>query len=235
MQPWHKRFARRWRFEKRYDVINYFIRKRGLQRYLEVGTATGSCMEKIEAPYRVGVDPNPTGEPTDWTLHRVTSDAFFASNTEQFDIVLIDGLHHAEQVFRDFFNAANILSPNGVILFHDCNPQTEIAQRREVQLDEHGNWNGDTWKAMVYLRRICPNLFAPVMDFDQGVGVVIPNGTPLPAFSSELEQQAAAAFAELDWAGLDANRHNWLQLVKDKSELLQAMAQAGIPVQRQAA
>ncbi len=228
MLPWHKRIARRWRFEKRYDVLNYFIRKRGFTRYLEVGTATGSCMEKIECAYKVGVDPNPRGEATDWTLHKVTSDEFFASNQEKFDLVLIDGLHHAEQVLRDFFNAAKVLNPNGVILFHDCNPQTEVAQRREVQLDEFGNWNGDTWKAMVFLRRICPDLFAPVLNFDQGVGVVIPNGTALPAYDEALQQQAAQAFEELDWEGLAANRGQWLHLVADKSELLTAMSGAGI-------
>lgn len=26
--------------------------------------------------------------------HRMTSDAFFATNEEQFDLVFIDGLHH---------------------------------------------------------------------------------------------------------------------------------------------
>ncbi len=232
MTAWLKHFFQHGRFRKRYDVLNFFARERGYIRYLEIGTATGRCIQKIECAYKVGIDPNPIGNATDWTLHKIASDEFFAINSERFDLILIDGLHRAEQGLRDFINGINVLSPDGIILLHDCNPRTEAAQKRESIMDEYDNWNGDTWKAYVYIRKICPDLFCRVLDFDQEVGIVIPNGKPVSTLNKDLEKRAAAEFDALTWFGLKENRQQWLNLVEGKRALLAEMEHAGIPPHR---
>lgn len=49
------------------------------------------------------------------------SDAFFASNQDKFDCVLIDGEHSYEQVKRDLVNALEIVVDNGILIMHDIN------------------------------------------------------------------------------------------------------------------
>ena len=130
--------------DQRWDVVNELLSRTQQRRYLEIGIQRGVCGSKVKASRKVGVDPAPFDSALRHftTVCRQTSDAFFAelSRDELFDVVLVDGLHHADQVFRDVQNALLHLADGGAIVMHDCNPQSEAAQRvpREVRV-----WNGD--------------------------------------------------------------------------------------------
>ena len=114
----------------------------------------------------------------------MTSDEFFKNNTEYFDLIFIDGLHEANQVFRDMMHALRWLRPNGTILLHDCNPRlfeyTATYPRSEEALSSV--WLGDTWKAIVAMR-MNPDVDLFVVDVDMGIGVLrpVPNTQPLSA------------------------------------------------------
>ena len=86
----------------RWDLIQFLINKYDYKTYLEIGCDKDQSFSKIEIPYKVGVDPISGG-----TI-RKTSDDFFKTNKEKFDIIFIDGLHHYEQVIIDIDNALNI-------------------------------------------------------------------------------------------------------------------------------
>jgi len=147
----------------RSDLINKLIAVNGYTTYLEIGCHRDQCFGSIKADYKVGVDPASGG-----TL-RMTSDDFFASNSETFDIVFIDGLHIYEQVRRDILNSAKVLNENGTILMHDCLPTCCLAQYRfPAGLDV---WNGDTWKAFIEARAM-PDLDSATCLIDHGVGVI---------------------------------------------------------------
>lgn len=167
----------------RWNIINELLTTTQQQRFLEIGVQRGVCGGKVRAAVKTGVDPAPLGQAFGKyaALHRKTSDAFFAElpASAEFDVVLVDGLHHADQVVRDVDNALRHLAPDGAIVLHDCNPLSEIAQRVPR---ETGVWNGDCWKAMVELRQR-PDLDAFTIDTDHGVGIVRrrPNPKPLPA------------------------------------------------------
>lgn len=62
--------------------------------------------------------------------YQTLSDNFFAKLEPGalFDIIFIDGDHTHPQVFRDITNALVVLAPNGTIVCHDCNPETEARQ-----------------------------------------------------------------------------------------------------------
>ena len=47
------------------------------------------------------------------------SDDFFASNTQTFDAIFIDGDHSYEQVRKDTENALRVLKPGGILIWHD--------------------------------------------------------------------------------------------------------------------
>ena len=146
----------------RWDLIQFLINKYDYKTYLEIGCDKDQSFSKIEIPHKVGVDPISGG-----TI-RKTSDDFFKTNKEKFDIIFIDGLHHYEQVIIDIDNALNILNDNGHILVHDCLPRT-IAHQAIPRY--RGSWNGDVWKSIVELRTR-KNLEVFTSEIDFGVGII---------------------------------------------------------------
>jgi hypothetical protein len=128
----------------------------------------------------------------------MTSDHFFATQPEPFDIVFIDGLHLEEQVDKDVFNSMAWLNPAGCIVLHDCNPLTEHMQRDDGS--DGKAWNGTVWKSYVKLRSN-PALSMYVVDTDHGVGVI------------QRGQQTSFQLAPLSYASLDANREEALNLI----------------------
>jgi hypothetical protein len=160
----------------RLTVLDYVVNRYSYQKYLEIGTnddASFNHMKKI-VPYAIGVDPESGGN------RRMTSDEFFKINSESFDLIFVDGLHEANQVFRDVQNSLRVLSSNGTIVMHDCNPRGYKEQAEYPIVDRTRVWCGDTWKAVVALR-MSPDIDLAVVDIDFGVGIIRqrPNRSPL--------------------------------------------------------
>lgn len=179
----------------RWDLINALIEVNKYKSYLEIGVHNGNCFERIICEKKVGVDPYEFSKATVFK----TSDEFFADNIELLDIIFIDGLHHADQVYKDIVNAVQALKPNGTIIVHDCNPLSKEAQ--EVPRGQ-SEWNGDVWKAWVKLRSERPDLEMCVLNMDEGCGI-IKLGNQEPLIITE----------ELTWENLVKNRTEWLNLV----------------------
>ncbi len=71
------------------------------KKYLEIGTFDNELFTPMStdlfSSYAVGVDPNKGG------TVRMTSDAYFERNHDDFfDVVFIDGLHEAQQAYREW-------------------------------------------------------------------------------------------------------------------------------------
>jgi hypothetical protein len=152
----------------RTEIINGLIKKNNYTSYLEIGVNTpaqpGYNWVGVDVLLKHGVDPNVD------TTYKMTSDYFFDNHiTQKYDIVFVDGLHLHEQVYRDIINSINNLNENGVIVVHDCNPVTEITQRRERASDA---WHGDVWKAIVQLRIENPELEIYTVNTDEGCGII---------------------------------------------------------------
>lgn len=148
----------------RVDIINSLIQKFNFKSYLEIGIQNALCFNQIKCKNKIGVDPDPTSKAT---IH-LTSDEFFAKNSKTFDIIMIDGLHEAHQVYKDIENSLKVLNKGGIIVCHDMNPLSELAQRvpRETKV-----WNGDCWKALVVAHnRFAINRFT--VDTDHGCAVI---------------------------------------------------------------
>lgn len=221
ISDWFGATLRGGRFRRRYDVINHFARRRGLRRYLEIGTREGRCLREVLCPDKTGVDPAPRIVKPEWKIQEMTSDAFFKTNTRRFELVFIDGLHLAEQVVRDIYNALAVLDAPGVILMHDCNPQEEHHQYREEERSK-GRWNGDVWKALAFVRSSDPSLIAHVVDVDEGIGVVIPREYgKTRALTPELEREAETFFKQTDWPHLVAQRQRVLGLIENSAAALE--------------
>ena len=126
----------------RYDIINQFIQERKFESYLEIGTYMGESFLNVRCDRKVSIDPDPES----CAMLHVTSDEFFAYNTERFDIVFVDGLH-------------------------DCHPTSEEMQMHSTVSRQGYEWTGDVWKAFVLVRAVMPYEIY-VIDHDYGCGII---------------------------------------------------------------
>lgn len=143
------------------QLLNALIKKYGLKSYLEIGVQNpANNFDKIKAELKIGVDPEVVSD----RVYNFGSDVFFKSwfqlhgpsemeykiDGDKFDLVFIDGLHHADQVKRDFENSLRCLSDNGFIVIHDVLPDNEpgtIVPRETKQ------WWGDVYKWAMNIRQ----------------------------------------------------------------------------------
>lgn len=144
--------------------------------YLEIGIENGYTFFKTHFFHKVGIDPDPKCEIIDnCKIHKCTSDYFFNNinilddnsidsddyieNVSNFNVIFIDGMHHCENVLRDFNNSINVLSYNGIIFIDDCiplnyNEQLKIPIKHYYENDilKYGEeWTGDVWKFIYHL------------------------------------------------------------------------------------
>jgi len=179
---------------KRWEVLNWIAKKKKYRKYLEIGNRDPKRnLDKIVCKDKTGVDPYPRGT----CDYKMTSDDFFEQNKRHYDLIFIDGLHTGEQVAIDICNALKILSDDGTIVLHDCNPPTEWHQREK---NDEGPWNGTTWKGYMHYRN-CLTLKMCVVDEDWGLGVI------------RWGEQEPPAVEVFDYEGLEKNRVQWLNLM----------------------
>jgi len=148
--------------------------------YLEIGVETGVSL-RLARCASVGVDPDLSrieGEVSEGKpvchLFEMTSDAFFRETALPFtiDMAFIDGLHHFDQVLRDFLNVEKLATPGSTILLHDCIPTDAWLARRDFDDEtflsqtrfERCNWAGDVWKVLPILQQFRPDLMISAFD-----------------------------------------------------------------------
>jgi SAM-dependent methyltransferase len=156
-----------WTGESRLDLINFACRVTNAVSYLEIGCNTNEVFDRVHCNYKVGVDPRRGG------THRMTSDTFFETNTEKFDVIFIDGLHYYDQVKKDFKNAYQALTDKGIIIFHDMFPTLErwVVVPEPDDLTTYGCWMGDVWR-MGFDLLAMDNISFKLVMIDNGCGFV---------------------------------------------------------------
>lgn len=187
----------------RIKLIQFLIDKYQFTSYLEIGTQKGISFFPIRCRKKIAVDPKfriRRKTKLEWNFRNfynlrndffeMTSDEFF-QNKKSFlkklntiDIVLIDGLHTFRGTLNDALNSLKYLSTEGIIVLHDCFPPHTAAALYANDADEAikkysdhkewtGEWCGDTWKAIAYLKRKYPeDLEISVLDLDYGLGIL---------------------------------------------------------------
>lgn len=149
------------------DLLNYLATTFNLQSYLEIGVYDRkNNFNIINLPWRQKfcIDPDPKAK-ADFIG---TSDEYFEDLSNKWDLIFIDGLHHADQVKRDFENSLKCLTENGFIVIHDTNPEKE--EYTHVPRDSK-IWNGDVYKFACTLRTYKDIDFC-TLPFDHGCTIV---------------------------------------------------------------
>jgi hypothetical protein len=220
--PW------RWHFTNkvtRIEVIQRSIKALRARCYLEIGVKDGTCFCSLTAPEKIGVDPIAPQPAVALEMQKpgvkyfaLTSDEFFIKVAPQVlargvDVVFIDGLHTFQQAYRDCINSLQYLNPGGLILLHDCLPNSEAASMPAKSYEEawkingpnwDGFWMGDVWKAIVVLRTLHADLRACVLNCDFGLGLV---------YVARSESALSLSRAEIDEMGYSALAGNTRRLL----------------------
>lgn len=190
----------------RIELIREIFQKSNFKNYLEIGCNEGKSFLPVKAKYKTAVDPYfiiPTKEKVKWLLKEPSnlnskyfeeeSDTFFLNRksylekTGPLEVVLVDGLHTYRAALSDVLHSLEYLNKDGIIIMHDCFPPFKAASlptkafptAEDVKGVEGwtGEWCGDVWKAVVYLRRNLSDLLdVCVLHTDFGLGIVRPKG-----------------------------------------------------------
>jgi len=141
------------------------------ETYIEIGLGDGRAQSLTGPKTRaIGIDPykgkwellNYGAPHGSTTLFPLTSDDFFSQTDlreiigkETFDLAFIDGLHHFDQVLKDFINLERYAGKHSVILLHDCLPVSPKVATRERNT---AFWTGDVWRIIPCLKTFRPDL-----------------------------------------------------------------------------
>jgi SAM-dependent methyltransferase len=180
----------------RTDIIQLLIDKIKAKSYLEIGVSGGENFQTIRCENKVGVDPELTSPATIF----LTSDEFFKQNKDTFDVIFVDGLHHADQVLRDITHSLKILNEGGYIVCHDMNPEKE---EHQIIPFTGGTWNGNCWEAFVQLRQERSDLKMCVVNTDHGCGII-----------QKGKQELLEINKKVNYKNFNKNRKQWLNLIE---------------------
>jgi SAM-dependent methyltransferase len=154
------------------ELLNALVEKYDLKSYLEIGVQNpANNFEKIKVDFKIGVDPEVSAH----DVLKLTSNDFFIQyeGNHTFDLIFIDGLHHADQVKKDFENSLRCLNPGGFIVIHDCLPELEettiVPRQTKV-------WHGDVYKFCMTIS-LYTGLHFVTYPFDHGCMVVCKTNT----------------------------------------------------------
>lgn len=199
----------------RTELMNLLIEEFKLQTYLEIGLQNKkSNFDKINIKdnFKVSVDPDINANAT----FQFTSDEFFKKNritplVFTFDLIFIDGLHHANQVKKDFENSMEFLNDGGFIVLHDCNPAEEIYSLvpRQSKL-----WNGDVYKFASTLK-LYSGIKYITADTDHGCCIVRKAKKYNSTFSVQDETINA-----ITWDYFIKNKEHLINLMPAKREII---------------
>jgi hypothetical protein len=153
--------------------LNYLVDALGLSTYLEIGLGNGGTFDGVNAPYKTGVDPHPWNPAVGHLkgVHVVTSDEYFSrhwSDGIRFDLILLDGLHTAEQTYRDFVNSLHYAHARTIWLIDDVMPndvfsaipdQSEALRKRKAATGSSDSaWHGDVYKVVWMIKAFHNNM-----------------------------------------------------------------------------
>lgn len=201
----------------RLDIINYLIKKNGYKKYCNIGVFTGYTLDGVECEQKIGIDPQPEHYKGKEELIASTSDEFFKAlpEDEKYDIFFIDGMHKQDYVERDIRNAIKHLNEGGMIVLHDCNPPTEI---HTTTGDEHGNWNGTVYKAVLGSVNKYPGFNYNTVDTDWGIGILksLRQAKYLPGIYDNI----SFSMTLLDFQNYEKAEDNWIFFNENRKDLL---------------
>ena len=153
--------------------LNSLAKINSTKKYLEVGVETGRTFLEINAPFKVGVDPNflfnfKNYADENTLFYPINSDEFWSNScpiNHKFDLIYLDGLHTFDQTFRDFCASQNHAHDNTIWLLDDTYPTDFFASQPDYKFVYLGRkflrsketfWMGDVFKVVFAIHDFFP-------------------------------------------------------------------------------
>lgn len=166
------------------EIINNLITERNYKKYLEIGVGAGTNLNQIVCDSVEGVDPEASKYIGKHKVTETTSDEFLSTGKTKWDIIFIDGLHHADQVERDIINSLKRLKKGGCLVVHDVCPPCE--EMTVVPRGAQKMWTGDVYKTFFALHAM-DGIETHYHTCDFGVGIIEYTDVKLqPGFSLDI-------------------------------------------------
>jgi len=157
----------------RFERLNALATIASASRYLEIGVAKGATFDRVNIPYKVGVDPKFKCDVSarsngNTVFHEVTSDVFFTTLAHEhgtFDLIYLDGLHTFEQTLRDFCASLRHAHARTIWLLDDtvptdwwaARPRRDLAWRLRRRFGpKRKGWMGDVYKVVFVIHDFFP-------------------------------------------------------------------------------
>jgi len=233
------------------DTLAAFHRVLRPQRYLEIGTNTGTTFALADPSIRaIGVDPEPLGPahiPDGHHIYPETSDGFFATHSRDevcggpVDFAFIDGMHLFEYALRDFINVERWSSPDTVVVLHDTYPFDHVSANRRTHhtapnryheaLRRFTNqnsifWSGDVWRLVMILRVHRPDLEIRTIPVRPTGLTVVMHLDPHSRVLSDGYRSLVAAYRRVRLQTFDINKRDILGI--DHRPVEEILSRAGI-------
>ncbi len=199
--------------------------------YLEIGVDLGKTLALAAASTQaIGVDPapkvkRPLGD--NERIFTLTSDAFFAQTDVRrefgglpVDLAFIDGMHHFEFALRDFIAIERLCTCDSAILMHDTFPIDRLSAERKRKTIF---WSGDTWRAMLALKKYRPDLALHTLGTSPTGLTVIRGLDPASRVLSDNLATIVREFMALDYNVLDHDKAKTLNLVPNDHQQVRAL------------
>jgi len=221
--------------ETHYEILERIHRYLAPESYLEIGVQSGASLTFAARGTRaVGIDPHPRiihpiGSRA--KLFPMTSDAFFERfdllaelETDRLALAFIDGLHHFEQVLKDFRHIERYADTDTVVLIHDCYPVSAPAATRECRTSF---WCGDVWKVVPCLRSLRPDLNLRIIpSYPSGLALI--TGIDRDNRDASLtDDRQLDAFRDMDFDDMARERESWPEVVANDWPSIEALLPTG--------
>lgn len=208
----------------RIEIIKKIIKKIKAETYIEIGVEFGTVFSKIRIKRKIAVDPKikiswkkkliDSLKLNDVKYFEEISDKFFSQHSDLFkkrkiDVAFVDGLHTYQQTLKDIENCLKFLNEKGIVIVHDCNPTNEFSAASDREIAKKAGqkkWNGDVWKAILYLRSTRQDLEIFTLDCDYGLGIIkkMPTKEKLDFLPEQIKK--------MSYQDLEKNRGKFLNL-----------------------
>jgi hypothetical protein len=176
----------------RIEILQKIIDKSGAKIYLEIGVGKFECFNEMKVKTKIAVDPILNVLSSQVREYHAKKSIYLIPHTSNYffehykldeglDLVFVDGLHTYQQSLMDINNSLRNLNEKGVIVVHDClptnaaaaYPATSYSHVSSLNLNGWtGEWCGDVWKSICYLRSTRKDLNIFVLDTDYGLGII---------------------------------------------------------------
>lgn len=170
------------------DIINKVIKEVDAASYLEIGYGDGANFNIVICDNKFACDPKTVEmevKDKDGNVIKTffpTSDEYFETVSNDFDVVFIDGFHESGQVRKDISNAMKCNAK--AIIIHDVIPHSkEMQEVPRIQKE----WTGDVWRAVVGFIEKHPDVKAETYRSDYGLTVIYPDGVKTRKYFENLK------------------------------------------------